>query len=90
MEFPALSQTIDHESLPLLAAMTFGIQIIAMKGCQITSIKGEVVVSASLSPRLILSFIYHHSPMRQTSEPYHILISDQQPTECCKRFVLCC
>lgn len=90
MEFPASSQTIDHQSLSLLAAMTFGIQIIAMKGCQITSIKGEVVVSASLSPRLILSFIYHHSPMREFSEPYHILISDQQPTECCKRFVLLC
>lgn len=89
MEFPASSQTIDHQSLLLLAAMTFGIWIIAMKGCQMTSIKGEVVVSASLSP-LILSFIYHHSPMREMSEPYHILISDQQPTECCKRFVFFC
>lgn len=90
MEFPASSQTVDHQSLPLLAAMTFRIQIIPVKECQITSIKGEVVVSASLSPRLILSFISHHSPMRETSEPYHILISDQQPTDCCKRFILFC
>lgn len=70
--------------------MTLRIQINAANRDQITSIKGEVIVSARLSPQLILSSIYHHPPVRDASEPYHILKSDHQPPECHKRFVLCC
>jgi len=66
------------------------IQINAAKGDQVTSIKGEVILSASLSPRPILSFIYHRSPRRDASELYHVLKSDHQPTESHERFVLCC
>lgn len=64
--------------------MTPRIQINAEKEVQIASVKGGVIVSASLSPQQILSFIYYHSPMRDASELYHILISNHQPTECCR------